>query len=77
MITYDPAKRLATLAARGLDFVDAAVVFEGPSVSFEDNRADYGEARIVTVGLLRGGMVILLWTPTRRRPARILDEEGQ
>jgi uncharacterized DUF497 family protein len=28
-ITFDPAKRAATLASRGLDFVDAEKVFAG------------------------------------------------
>jgi uncharacterized DUF497 family protein len=29
-ISYDPAKRAATLEERGLDFVDAPEVFSGP-----------------------------------------------
>ena len=28
-----------------------------------DERRDYGEPRIITVGLLRGRMVIVVWTP--------------
>jgi uncharacterized protein len=28
-ISFDPAKRLRTLADRGLDFEDAAIVFDG------------------------------------------------
>ena len=62
-ITYDPAKRDRTLAERGLDFEDAAVVFEGPVFTFEDTRQDYGECRIVTVGFLAGRMAIIIWTP--------------
>ena len=63
MITYDPPKRLATLSERGLDFEDAEQVFRGPSVSFLDERVDYGEVRIVTVGRLRGRLLIVVWTP--------------
>jgi uncharacterized DUF497 family protein len=62
-ITCDPAKRAATLAERGLDFEDAAEVFRGDTLDFPDDRRDYGELRIVTVGRLHGRMVIVVWTP--------------
>jgi len=62
-ITYDPAKRAWTLAERRLDFADAAEVFEGVTVDAMDARRDYGESRFVTVGMLRGRMVIVVWTP--------------
>lgn len=61
-ITFDPVKRDATLTDRGLDFADAALVFEGPTFSSEDDRFDYGETRILTVGLLAGRMVVVVWT---------------
>jgi uncharacterized DUF497 family protein len=53
-ITFDPAKRAATLAHRGLDFADAAKVFEGEHVTWIDDRFDYGEVRQITAGLLEG-----------------------
>ena len=62
-ITYDPAKREWTLRERGLDFESAVEVFAGRLFEQEDNRRDYGEIRIVTVGLLWGRMVVLVWTP--------------
>ncbi len=62
-ITFDPAKREATLRARGLDFEDAASVFAGPRFDQEDDRFDYGETRVVTAGILRERMVIVVWTP--------------
>ncbi|WNV05117.1 BrnT family toxin [Candidatus Methylospira mobilis] len=39
---------------RGIHFADAAEVFEGATLHFEDTRRDYGETRIITVGHLRG-----------------------
>ncbi len=66
---FDPAKREATLAGRGLDFADAEVVFEGPTYRTVDDRFEYGEERILTVGLLAGRMVIVVWTQRgSRRP---------
>ncbi|MBN8978051.1 MAG: BrnT family toxin [Rhizobiales bacterium] len=61
-ITFDPAKRAATLAHRGLDFADAAKVFEGDHVTWIDDRFDYGEVRQITAGLLEGRMVVFVWT---------------
>ena len=62
-VTFDPAKRDKTLAERGLDFADAAIVFAGVTVEIEDLRADYGETRIVCYGLLEGRMVVVGYTP--------------
>ena len=62
-ITFDPEKREATLANRGLDFADADEVFAGLTVQFADERMDYGEERITTVGFLGGRMVVVIWTP--------------
>lgn len=62
-ITFDPVKQEWTLRERGLDFADATAVFAGPTITFEDDRFDYPEVRFVTVGLLAGRMVVLVWTP--------------
>ena len=61
-ITFDPIKRDVTLAERGLDFADANEVFAGPKFQFVDDRFDYGEVRITTVGLLGERMVFVVWT---------------
>lgn len=58
-ITYDPSKREKTLKERGLDFIDASLVFKGAVFEFEDIREDYQEKRIITVGHLDGRMVIV------------------
>lgn len=42
-ITWHEDKRQITLARRGLDFADAAGIFDGPTFTFEDDRRDYGE----------------------------------
>jgi uncharacterized DUF497 family protein len=45
-----------------LDFADAALVFKGDVLNIEDNRNDYGENRIVSVGFLYERMVLITWT---------------
>ena len=60
--TWHEAKRQTTLQRRGLDFVDAELVFAGPVFTFEDDRLDYGETRWVTLGLLRDRVVVIVHT---------------
>jgi len=61
-ITYDPAKREATLRERELDFEDAAEVFAAANIEVPDLREDYGEDRRITYGHLGGRMVVVAWT---------------
>ena len=67
-IEFNIAKRDATLEARGLDMADAGEVFAGTTITVEDDRADYGEPRFITIGHLSSRMVVVVWTP--RGPAR-------
>ena len=62
-ITFDPFKRNTALADRGLDFLDAEIIFEGVTLEVEDTRKDYGERRIICYGLLAGRMVVVGYTP--------------
>ncbi len=62
-ITFDPIKREKALAERGLDFADAALVFEGVTLEVEDIRKEYGEERIICYGMLAGRMVVIGYTP--------------
>ncbi len=71
-IEFDEVKRNRTLAERGLDFGRAGEVFAGVNVTFKDDRAEYGEPRFNTVGILDGRMVVLAWT-TRGEVRRIIS----
>jgi uncharacterized protein len=62
-ISFDPEKRARILAERGLDFADAGQVFAGVTATIQDTRAEYGEDRYITAGLLHGRRVVLVWTP--------------
>lgn len=62
-ITFDPTKRETALRERGLDFKAATQVFAGPVFTFQDEREDYGEERLVTLGYLDGRMIVVVWTP--------------
>ncbi len=58
--TWDEAKRRSNLRKHGLDFADAEKVFAGPMVLFEDDRADYGEQRMIGMGLLAALVVLIV-----------------
>ena len=59
---FDAVKRAATLELRGLDMARAGEVFDGTTLTVEDDRRDYGEARFITIGFLDNTMVVLVWT---------------
>ncbi len=70
MYTYewDERKRLANLAKHKLNFLDASVVFDDPfAIELFDERRDYGEDRLVIIGMFKTLVVALV----------IYTEEGQ
>lgn len=72
IIEFDTVKREKTLLERGLDFADADKVFAGFHFIARDDRCDYGEERFITVGLLDGRTVVIVWTP-RNNARRIIS----
>jgi len=65
--TWSEAKRKLNIQTHGLDFVDAARVFDGPTYTFEDGRFEYTEQRFVTLGLLEGFVVSIVHTESTRQ----------
>ncbi len=68
---WDEAKNRTNFAKHGLRF-DAEQVFSGPCVTFEDDRFDYGEERLITLGLLAGRLVVIAHSP-RDEGTRIIS----
>ena len=62
MYWWDEKKRKFNLAKHGIDFRDAEKIFDGPLVTVEDVRQDYGEPRYVSLGLLEGIVVSMVYT---------------
>ena len=71
-IEYSAAKRDATLTERGLDMARADNVFDGATLTVEDDRQDYGEVRQITIGFLDGRMAVMVWTQ-RGKARRIIS----
>ena len=76
---WDEEKRRRTLNERGLDFADAEEVFAGRHFTRPDDRREYGEARYISAGYLRGRFVVVLWTLRngRRRIISMRHGHGQ
>jgi len=62
-LSWDEAKRRATLDERGLDFAWVAELFAGEELTSEDVRFDYGEKRFVSFGFVHRRLCAVVWTP--------------
>jgi len=62
MFVWDEAKRRLNLRKHGLDFMDAEKIFRGVTFTAEDDSADYGEQRFLTLGLLEDQVVSVAHT---------------
>lgn len=69
---WDQTKNERNFVKHGLQFEDAELVFSGPCVTFEDDRFDYGEQRLITLGLLTGRVVVIAHVP-RDEGTRIIS----
>lgn len=64
--SWDPAKSDENLQLRGFDFEFACLIFGGPTLEVEDRRHEYGETRIVAIGLAQGSELTVVYTDRRR-----------
>ena len=66
MLTWDEVKRKLNIKNHGLDFAGCDAIWDHFTVTREDRRQDYGEARQVCFGLLAGEVVVLVYTERSR-----------
>ena len=59
---WDEAKRRINLTRHGIDFLDIPPVFDGLTADLVDERYNYGEERLFTLGLLNGEVVAIGYT---------------
>lgn len=56
---WDEEKRQTNIRKHGIDFVGVEELFTGYTVTMEDSRFDYDETRFITIGLLKGHIVVV------------------
>jgi uncharacterized DUF497 family protein len=59
MVEWDEEKCRANLEKHGLSFDDAWQVLAGDTITIPDERYDYGEDRLITLGRLAGRVVVV------------------
>jgi uncharacterized DUF497 family protein len=59
---WDEAKSEANLRERGFDFAYAALIFDGPTLEWDDVRQDYGERRILAIGQADEDVLFVVYT---------------
>jgi uncharacterized DUF497 family protein len=68
---HDPKKRKGNLRKHKVDLAEAYEAFDAPMLTREDTREDYGEQRFVSLGLVRGKAVVLVWVDGEDEPRLI------
>ncbi len=70
IFTWDPEKSSANLQERGFDFEFATRAFEGFTLERADRRREYGERRVVAIGMVEGIRLTIVYTDR-------VDREGE
>ncbi len=59
---WDLRKSAENLRVRDFDFEFATLVFDGPTLERQDQRRDYGEDRVIAIGLAQGIALTVVYT---------------
>lgn len=73
MITWDESKRQDNLGKHKIDLAHLEPVFDKPMITVEDARESYGELRLQSLGMWRGRVVFLVWTPRGDDTAHLIS----
>ena len=68
MVTWNEAKRKLNIKNHSLDFAGCDAIWEHFTVTREDKRKDYGEARLVCFGILEDEVVVMVYTERQKGP---------
>jgi uncharacterized DUF497 family protein len=70
---WDKEKDRANIRKHGVSFERAKSIFNGPVWSRLDDREEYGETRIVSVGMMDNTVLVVVVHTDRRRTIRIIS----
>ena len=70
---WDEEKRRTNIIGHGLDFADSWEIFEGPMLTGLDEREDNGEDRWIAIGLLKGIVVVIVFTERGEDTIRVIS----
>ena len=64
---WDTTKNDTNIKCHGIDFKDAKKIFEGYTLTIEDDRFDYGEHRFISFGLMYDHIIAVVHTETEEK----------
>lgn len=70
---WDDAKHRENIVKHGVCFEDACRIFEGFTLDLRDDRKDYGETRIISVGKLGEAVFLVVVHTDRSGVLRIIS----
>jgi len=80
-VEWDETKRRSNIEDHGVDFRDAALIFQNHTLEAKDTQVDYGEIRYRALGRVDGDyfMVVCTWRGRNRRiiSAWKVDDDGK
>ena len=69
---WDEAKNQANVRKHGVSFETARRIFDGPVLTWPDNRRDYSEDRYVSIGQVAATLIVVAHTD-REGHARLIS----
>lgn len=73
MYAWDQGKNLRNIKRHKIAFEDAVRIFEGQTVERVDDRFDYGEVRVYSIGIVNGIEVTVIYTDKENNKRRIIS----
>ncbi len=70
---WGEAKNRQNIQKHGIGFARASKIFDGPTLEAVDDRADYGELRIKSLGLLDGLLLLAVIHTDRNGVKRLIS----
>jgi uncharacterized protein len=73
LFEWDDAKNEANLQKHGLSFEEARLIFDGPVLTVQDRRHEYGEDRFITLGAIAQLIVVVAIHTDRKGVTRFIS----
>ncbi|WP_394690701.1 BrnT family toxin [Hoeflea sp.] len=70
---WDDEKNKANIYKHGVSFETAARIFDGPVLTAEDDRFEYGEVRTNSIGMIENTLVLVVTHTDRAGKTRIIS----
>lgn len=71
--SWDEDKNRRNIERHGIAFEDAKQIFDGATLERVDDRFDYGETRVYSIGLVNGLEITVIYTDRGNDERRIIS----